>query len=90
MPLVGAAEVVPWFCKAWDKLCNFARSNCVADMPKADADVGAGAGLCDMESVVRCGGSAPSVRDKIDDKAVEKDKVARALDIFNGPFGLDV
>ena len=59
-------------------------------MPTADADTGAGTGLCDMEFVVRCGGSAPSVRDKIDEKAVEEDNVAKALDIFNGAFGLDV
>ena len=89
LPLVEAAEIVPWFCKACDKLCNLARSNCVADTPVSDT-AGAGAGPCEIEFVVRCGGSVPSVRDKIDDKAVEEDKVARALDIFNGAFGLDV
>jgi hypothetical protein len=44
----------------------------------------------EIEFAVRCGGSAPSVRDSIDDKAVEEDNVARALDIFNGAFGVDV
>ena len=90
LPLVGAAEIVPWSCKAWDKLRNFARSNCVADMPEADADTGAGVGLCEMDFGVRCGGSAPSGRDKIDEKAVEEDNVAKALVIFNGGFDLDV
>lgn len=42
-----------------------------------------------MELVVRGGGSLPSVRDRIDDKAVEEDNVARALDIFNGAPDVD-
>ena len=59
-------------------------------MPKPDADAGASMGLRGAEFVVRSGGSAPSVRDKIDEKAEEEDNVARALDIFNGAFDLDV
>lgn len=88
-PSVGAPDIVPWFCKAWDKLCNFARSNCVADTPKAGADTDAGDGLCGIELVVRGGGSTPSVRDRIDDRAVEEDSVARALDIFSGAADVD-
>ena len=88
--LVGVVGIVPWFCKAWDKLCNFARSNCAEDMSRVDAETGAGAGLWEIEFVVRCGFSAPSVRDNIEDKAVEEDKVARALVIFNGAFDVGV
>jgi len=90
LPLVEAAGIVPWPCKACDKLCNLAKLNCVADMPKTDAGTGAGVGLCEIEFVVRCGGSGPSVRDSIDEKAVEDDNVAKALDIFNGAFDVDV
>ena len=54
-----------------------------------DACVGACTGLREIEFGVRCGGSAPSVRDRIDDRAVEEDSVAKALDIFDGAFDLD-
>lgn len=88
LSLVGAADVGPRFCKAWDKLCNFAKSNCAADTPEADAGTGVGAGLWEIGFVSRCGFSAPSVRNSIEDKTVEEDRVARALDIFDG--GADV
>jgi hypothetical protein len=83
-------DIDPWLCKAWDKLCNFARSNWVAGVPKTDADAGVGAGLREIGSAVRCKFSAPSVRDSIEEKAVEEDRVARALDIFNGPLDVGV
>jgi hypothetical protein len=85
---VEVADIVPWLCKAWDKLCNFARSNCVADTPGIDADTDDGTG--EIELVVRGVGSTPSVRDSIDDRAVEEDNVARTLDIFNGAVDVDV
>ena len=87
---VEGAGIVPWPCKAWDKLCNFPRSNCAEDMPKAGADTDAGTGLCGIELAVRGGGSTPSARDSIDDKAVEEDNVARKPDIFNGAEDVDV
>lgn len=89
-PSVEAVDIGPLFCKAWDRLCNFARSNCAADMPETDADEDGGTELCEIDLVVRGGGSTPSVRDSIDDKAVEEDNVARTLDIFNGAVGVDV
>jgi hypothetical protein len=90
LPSVEVADIVPWFCKAWDKLCNFARSNCEVDTPKIDADTDPRTGLCEGELGVRSGGSTPSVRDSIDEKAVEEDNAARALDIFNGAVDADV
>ena len=59
-------------------------------MSRVDAETGAGAGLWEIDFVARCGFSVPSVRDRIEDKAVEEDRVARALDIFNGAFGVGV
>lgn len=50
---------------------------------------GAGAGLCKTKFVARCDGLALPVRDKIDGEAVEEN-VARAQDIFNGVFDLDL
>lgn len=89
LPSVEALVIVPWLCKAWDKLCSFARSNCVAETPKAGVDIDAGDGLCGIELVVRGGGSTPSGRDRIDEKAAEEDNVARALDIFSGAVDVD-
>lgn len=62
----------------------------MADALELDAGTGAGAGLCEIEFVARCGISAPSVRNSIEDKAVEEDRVARALDIFSGAFDVEV
>lgn len=59
-------------------------------MPETDADKDGGIELCEIDLVVRGGGSTPSVRDSIDDKAVEEDNVARTLDIFNGAVDVDV
>lgn len=75
-------------CNACDKLCNFAGSGCVADMFATDA-AGAGAGLCKTKFVASCDGLALPVRDKIDGEAVEEN-VARAQDIFNSVFDLDL
>lgn len=92
LPLVEGPDIDPWLCKACDKLCNFARSSCIADTPMLDSDAGAnaGAGLWEIEFVARWACSTPSVRDSIEDKTVEDDRVARALDIFNGAFDAGV
>ena len=58
-------------------------------MPETDADEDPGTELCEIDLVVRGGGSPPSARDSIDDKAVEEDNVARTLDIFNGAVDVD-
>jgi hypothetical protein len=62
----------------------------VADAPKVGFGAGARVGLCEIEFVARCEFSGPSVRDSIEDKAVEEDKVARALDNFSGACGAGV